>query len=206
MTLAHNQDRLRRWGFLTDKSGGYGPNTEAAYTAALDKLEALWPLPELVTPAIPPHPKIPMDLILGAMQAERTYGVPASVSLAQWALESGWGKSMPPGSNNPFGMKARANETGPVVLVETKEQRKDGSWYTIKAPFRKFADMGEAFEAHAKLVGTAPVYAPARAKLPNRDAYIDALGPIYATAKDYTSLIKSIIKSNNLAQYDRTVR
>lgn len=45
MTLAHNQDRLRRWGLLADKSGGYGPNTEAAYTAALDKLETLWPLP-----------------------------------------------------------------------------------------------------------------------------------------------------------------
>lgn len=202
MTLAYNQDRLRRWGFLSDKSGGYGPNTEAAYTAALDKLETLFPLPE---GGIKPHPKVPMDLILGAMQAEKTYGVPASVSLAQWALESGWGKSMPPGSNNPFGMKARQNETGPVVTVSTREQHADGSWYTIKAPFRVFADMGEAFEAHAKLIGTAPVYAPARAKLPNRDAYIDALGPIYATAKDYAKLIKGIIASNHFDQYDRTV-
>ncbi len=179
--------------------GIWGKGSDAGLAALLDRLDALDPLP------VPPHPKIPMDLILGAMQAERTYAVPASVSLAQWALESGWGKSMPPGSNNPFGMKARANETGPVVYVDTKEQRRDGTWYTIKAPFRKFSSMGEAFEEHAKLVGTAKVYAPARAKLPDRDAYIDALGPIYATAKDYVKIIKGLIRQHGLDRYDRGV-
>ena len=51
MTLAKNQDRLRRWGYLKDTSTGYGPNTEAAYDLALNKLESLWPLPSLV-PAV----------------------------------------------------------------------------------------------------------------------------------------------------------
>lgn len=45
MTLAFNQERMRQWGFLTDTSAGYGPNTEAGYTKALDKLEDLYPLP-----------------------------------------------------------------------------------------------------------------------------------------------------------------
>jgi GH24 family phage-related lysozyme (muramidase) len=44
MTLATNQSRLRRWGFLTDTSAGYGPNTEAAYTLALNRLEDFVPL------------------------------------------------------------------------------------------------------------------------------------------------------------------
>lgn len=152
--------------------------------------------------ALPPHPKIGMDLILGARQAERTYAIPASVSLAQWALESGWGKSMPPNSNNPFGMKARKNEMGPTVTVATKEQRKDGSWYTIQAPFRKFASMEEAFEEHAKLLGTAGVYAPARKMLPDVDKFVDVMGPVYATAKDYASLIKGIMRTNNLYAYN----
>lgn len=190
MTLAAIQRRL---GIPAD--GKYGPQTEAAIMAALDKAG-------IAKPAIVPNPKFPMDLIEGARAAERTYGVPASVSLAQWALESGWGKSMPPGSNNPFGMKARKNETGPTVTVSTKEQRADGSWYTINAPFRKFASMAEAFEEHAKLVGTAPVYAPARAKLPNVDAFVDTLGPIYATAHNYASLLKQIMRKYNLYQYD----
>lgn len=42
---------MRQWGFLTDKSGGYGPNTEAAYTKALDKLEGFYPIP--LVPAKP---------------------------------------------------------------------------------------------------------------------------------------------------------
>lgn len=151
---------------------------------------------------LPLNPRFPMQHIIGAMEAEKVYGVPASVSLAQWALESGWGQHMPPGSNNPFGMKARKNETGPVVYVDTKEQRADGSWYTIKAPFRKFASFGEAFIEHAKLVGTAPVYAKARAKLPDVDAYVDAMGPIYATAKNYAATIKSIMRTNNLYVYN----
>lgn len=44
MTLATNQSRLRRWGFLKDTSTGYGPNTEAAYTLALNRLEDFFPL------------------------------------------------------------------------------------------------------------------------------------------------------------------
>lgn len=48
MTLAQNQDRLRKWGFLKDTSSGYGPNTEAGYTLALNKLEEFWPLASLV--------------------------------------------------------------------------------------------------------------------------------------------------------------
>jgi hypothetical protein len=47
MTLATNQSRLRRWGFLNDTSTGYGPNTEAAYTLALNKLESFYPLPSI---------------------------------------------------------------------------------------------------------------------------------------------------------------
>lgn len=44
-TLNDNQSRLRRWGFMTDTSSGYGPNTEAGYTKALDALEGFLPLP-----------------------------------------------------------------------------------------------------------------------------------------------------------------
>lgn len=177
----------------------------AAFTQAeVDKIDALL---TLLAPAAPPLPAdngmFSGKLILGAQQAERTYGVPASVSLAQWALESGYGKRMPPGSNNPFGMKARKGETGPTVMAPTAEQRADGSWYTINAPFRVFASMGEAFEEHAKLVGTAKAYAPARAMLPNVDAYVDVLGPIYATAKDYAKIIKQIMRASNLYQYNR---
>jgi len=157
-------------------------------------------------PVIPDHPKIPRTHVLGAIAAEQELGVPASVSLAQWALESGWGKFMPAGSNNPFGMKARKGETGPTVIARTREVYTSGpnkgKEYYIETAFRKFKDFGEAFIEHGRLVGTAKVYAPARAKLPDIDAYVDVLGPIYATDPDYAKLIKSIMRSNNLYQYN----
>lgn len=191
MVLEWLKPLQRRMGLVDD--GLYGPNTQAAFDRYL---------PQPVKGEIVPNGKFTVELIEGAIEGERVHGVPASVSLAQWALESGWGKAMPPGSNNPFGMKARKHETGPVVTVPTREQRADGSWYTIHAPFRKFASMGEAFAEHAKLLGTAPVYAPARAKLPDLDAYVRTMGRIYATAHDYADIILSIINKYNLRQYD----
>ena len=51
--------------------------------------------------------RTPPDAVIRAAQASQTrWGIPASVTLAQWALESAWGSRMPPGSNNPFGIKA----------------------------------------------------------------------------------------------------
>ena len=65
----------------------------------------------------------PPDIIAAAREAQRKWKIPASISLAQWALESGWGRHMPPGSNNPFGMKARPGD--PFVTVRTREQDRD---------------------------------------------------------------------------------
>jgi len=60
MSLAANQDRLRKWGYLKDPSGGYGPNTEAAYTLALDKLETFLPLvPAIGGSLFPVEPSTP---------------------------------------------------------------------------------------------------------------------------------------------------
>lgn len=184
----------RRGGLTSDAI--VGPAT----LALLDRL-----LP--VTAAIVAHARIPMTHILGAIKAEATYGVPASVSLAQWAVESGWGKFMPAGSNNPFGMKARANETGPVVVSRTREVHtsgpKKGQEYYIDAAFRKFDSIEHAFVEHAKLVGTAPVYAAARAKLPDVNAYVDEMAKRYATDPQYAATLKSVMRSNDLYRYDK---
>lgn len=184
----------RRAGLTPD--GIPGRNT----MAALDK--AYPP----VAVEIPSHPRFPMEHILGAIEAQRELGVPASVSLAQWALESGWGKSMPPGSNNPFGMKARVGETGPTVTVRTREVfttgPKKGQAYYIDAPFRKFDSFGHAFVEHGKLLGTAKAYAPARAKLPDLDAYLDTMGAVYATDPTYAAKLRSIIRTHDLRRYD----
>ena len=68
--------------------------------------------------------KIDRDVIEAAQASERKHGIPASVSLAQFALESAWGKKMPPDSHNPFGIKAVQGQ--PAVTVRTREVDRAG--------------------------------------------------------------------------------
>ncbi len=54
-----------------------------------------------------------------ALQSEQTTRIPALFTLAQSALETGWGKKAP--ANNMFGVKADKNWKGKKVLVDTDE-------------------------------------------------------------------------------------
>lgn len=141
----------------------------------------------------------PQDVILAAQAAQRKWGVPAAVSIAQWALESGWGNHMPAGSNNPFGIKALHGEGS--VNVPTREFL-HGQWVTVYQPFRKFASIADAFDAHGELLATAGAYAQARQYLHNDTAYANALQGHYATDPHYGSLLNAIIQGSNLTQYD----
>jgi hypothetical protein len=141
----------------------------------------------------------PPDVIAAAQASQKTWKIPAAVTLAQWALESNWGKAMPIGSNNPFGIKAAAGQ--PYVEAHTREVIKHKS-ITVLAKFRKFASLNEAFDQHGHLLATALPYAHARTLVGNPDAFADALTGVYATDPNYGALLKKIMKSHNLYQYD----
>ena len=141
----------------------------------------------------------PPDIIAAACEAQRKWKIPASISLAQWALESGWGRHMPPGSNNPFGMKARAGD--PFVTVRTREQDRDGHDYFIEAAFRNCGSIAEAFDAHGALLNK-PAYARARAALPDPDRFADALTGVYASDKRYGKALRAVMHGSNFYQYD----
>jgi flagellum-specific peptidoglycan hydrolase FlgJ len=144
---------------------------------------------------------IPADIVAAARGALAKWHIPASVSIAQWALESGRGAHMPPGSNNPFGIKAVAGQAS--VPVRTREVDKHGREYFINAPFRKFATIAEAFDEHGRLLATSAHYAAARATLPDADAFADALTGVYATDPHYGALLKSIMHGGNFHQFDQ---
>lgn len=139
------------------------------------------------------------EVVDAARASAKQYGIPASVTLAQWALESAWGKRMPPGSNNPFGIKALAGQ--PYVVVPTHEVVK-GQRILVSAAFRKFDSLADAFEAHAKLLATAPVYAHARAMLPDPYRFADALTGTYATDPHYGDELGAIIRGDDFERYD----
>lgn len=144
------------------------------------------------------------QVIAAAEAAQRAYGVPASVSLAQYAEESGYGRYMPPGSNNPFGIKAVKGQ--PMAYAHTREENRQGGSYYIDAPFRKFGSIADAFDAHAKLLATVPLYHSAMvAWTAQHDLQlgVELMAKHYATAHNYATVVLSIIHSQNLQQYDR---
>ena len=80
---------------------------------------------------------------------------------------------MPPGSNNPFGIKAAAGQ--PCVTVRMREESRSGRSVHIRAAFPKFATLADAFEEHGRLLATYRAYAEARRYVDDPDAYADAL-------------------------------
>lgn len=142
---------------------------------------------------------IPAEVITAAQASQTKWGVPASVTIAQWALESGWGRHLPSGSNNPFGIKAKAGE--PFVTASTREFI-DGKWITEDQNFRKYASFSEAFDAHAQLLATAQAYALARSYIADVPAYVTAMAKVYANAPNYGSMLITIIQADNLFRYD----
>jgi flagellum-specific peptidoglycan hydrolase FlgJ len=142
---------------------------------------------------------VPSPLVIGAAQAaQRRWRIPASVSIAQYGLESAWGAKTT-GSFNYFGIKARPGQ--PFTTVETHE------WNGVKyiaepQPFANFASMAEAFDAHARLLAETLVYAPAMGALPDVPAFVAAMARHYATAPTYAAQVMSIIRGDGLERYD----
>jgi hypothetical protein len=142
----------------------------------------------------------PPEVIEAAVESRKRWKVPASVTLAQWAVESAWGAAMPPGSNNPFGIKALANE--PAVESPTREVV-DGKSVVVEAKFRQFDSMTQAFDLHGKLLATAEPYKPAMQVADNPEAFADALTNVYATDPEYGMTLKWVIKNYGWTQYDK---
>ena len=124
-----------------------------------------------------------------------------SISLAQWAVESGYGQHMS-GVNNCFGIKASMAQRreGQARLVWTKEFIQ-GRYIPEEQWFANYASLEAAFDAHATLL-TSPHYQRCiDAKTPA--AYAQALHDCnYANAPNYPQVLMGVINANDLEQFD----
>ena len=144
--------------------------------------------------------QLPQEVIDAAVTSRKKWNVPASITIAQWAVESAWGASMPPGSNNPFGIKAVGDQ--PAVESPTREVE-GGVSINIVAKFRRFESVVEAFDLHGKLLATATPYQPAMKLKDDAEAFADALTGVYATDPEYGMTLKWVIRNYGLTTYDR---
>ena len=146
----------------------------------------------------------------GAKKSYKKYGIYPSVTIAQAILESGWGKSkLAKESNNIFGIKADSSWDGESVEVITSENHND----KVVAKFRRYEDINESIEDHAKFL----VYNPRYKKHGVFDAknYKEQAQSLedagYSTKKDkngnpiYADMLIDLIERYNLQNIDKNM-
>ena len=132
-----------------------------------------------------------------AQQAARQVGVNPVTLLAQAALETNWGRSVPQGasggtSNNLFGIKAGSGWSGPAVSNSTQEYS-GGTATTVKAQFRSYDSTSQCFQDYVDLLKGNPRYAAALGTGNDVQAFGSALQQGgYATDPAYASKLTSV--------------
>lgn len=143
-----------------------------------------------------------------ARSASAATGVPALVTLAQAALESGWGRGA--AGNNFFGVKARSTESAKMLRttyevlsspnasgfphVISVTRRSDGRYtYRVQDWFRTYSSAQESFLQHNLLLRSTRYSAAFRTSDPYRfAAAIAAAG--YATDPAYTRKLHDVMR------------
>lgn len=136
------------------------------------------------------------DIAMGNM---RTYGIPASITLAQGILESGAGKGhLALTANNHFGIKCHTGWTGETVRHDDDSEQEC---------FRKYGDPAESYRDHSLFLTGRSRYA-SLFELDKGDYEAWARGlknAGYATDPKYPDKLIGYIERYNLHQYDSQV-
>jgi len=132
-----------------------------------------------------------------AEQAARELGVDANALLAQAALETGWGRSVPCNANgdcsfNLFGIKAGSQWSGATVNVPTLEFEAGIPVRKVER-FRAYDSPADSFRDYAALIRDSSRYANARGAGDNVEAFATALQQGgYATDPHYAQKIAAV--------------
>ena len=160
-----------------------------------------------------------------ALMEQTKYHVPASIKLAQSALETAYGQRIV--NNNYFGIKDKRRKTKAITtteyytaaeykankskVVSSKIIQKDGKTLykcLIKDSFADYTSPWESFRAHSIFLNESKRYSPLFTKGKNYEDWADKIGSTkyggvgYATSPIYGELLKKIIKRYNLDLLD----
>ncbi len=143
-------------------------------------------------------------LVPVAQEQQRKHHVFSSITLAQAALESDWGRSkLSSKYNNLFGVKSSQSNS---VLLTTQEYV-NGQWITVKARFATYDSWDDSVRAHTQLFlnGTKwdkEHYRPVLEASDYRQAAQALQDRGYATDPGYAQKLISLIEEYDLNQYD----
>ena len=140
-----------------------------------------------------------------AVKQYAKYKILPSLTIAQAILESAWGKSdLATSCHNYFGMKWTSGCGCDYKEYSTKEQRKDGSYYTIKAKFRKYDSVAAGIEGYYKFLQY-PRYANLKGVTDYKKACELIRKDGWATSLNYTNSLIKLIETYKLNEYDDKV-
>jgi len=132
-----------------------------------------------------------------AEEAAQQLGVHPVSLVAQAALESNWGRSVPrsasgASSNNLFGIKASSSWTGAAVTARTQEFQ-DGAPAPANAAFRAYASPGESFQDYVAVLRANPRFSAALGSGNSVSGFATALQQGgYATDPDYARKVQAV--------------
>lgn len=144
-------------------------------------------------------------------------GILASVSLAQFILESGYGKSeLALNANNCFGMKKSLSgntwmgstwDGNSVYAKQTGEQEKDGSYKTITAEFRAYPSIAASIADHSAYLcgaknGSKLRYEGLKGCRDYKKAFQIIKDGGYATSVDYVKKLCAVVEKWGLTRFD----
>ncbi len=148
----------------------------------------------------------PQDFIAligpAARACHKAAGVPASITVSQAALESGWGESgLTKTANNLFGIKADSLWRGETVTLDTKEFIR-GQWVVVPAKWRKYPTWQASVDDHAAFLKRNPRYKDCFLCVSTQTFARALLKAGYATDPDYADKLIRLIGVHNLSLLD----
>lgn len=145
-----------------------------------------------------------------AQDLGKQYNILPSVLIAQACLESNYGKSgLATKGFNLFGVKG--SYKGQSVTMSTKEQRRDGTEYTIQAAFRKYPSYKESIKDLCELYKNGVSWDHNKyRRVIGETNYVLACAAIqesgYATDIHYAAKLVKTIELNRLERVKTTVK
>jgi hypothetical protein len=132
------------------------------------------------------------------------YKILPSLTIAQAILESSWGKSgLAKDCHNYFGMKWRTTCGTDYKEYSTKEQKKDGTYYTVKAKFRKYPNVQAGIKGYYDFLSAYKRYANLKGVTDAGKACDLIRTDGWATSLAYATNLKNLIKTYDLTSYDK---
>lgn len=142
------------------------------------------------------------QLLPAALSCQFAYGIPASFTLAQAALESGWGARAP--GNNLFGIKPGPKWKDTTVMVDTHEVIK-GVRVAVKCAFRAYPSWADCIRDRVSFFLENPRYKKCFQECTGEGWARAAAAAGYATDPNYAQTLIAVMAGRSLTRYDAAV-